>query len=71
MKKIGPLKISDEAHGLYDRIRAEGGDAEAFAAVMLEIATQMLRHGHLRWTGEEMECRTDRGTVSITVKHLK
>ena len=71
MKTIGPIKITESSAHFFETTKREGGDPDAFAGMLLEIAVQMVRHGYLKWNGHGFECQTDKGLFKAEIKNLK
>jgi deferrochelatase/peroxidase EfeB len=49
-------------------VRREGGNDIAFAGALFEMAIEMVRHGHIKWSEEGFECDTDKGKVTLNFK---
>lgn len=59
------INVSEETERFFKKMELDGGDPASFGGALMEMAVQMLRHGHIAWTGQGFECETKRGTVSL------
>lgn len=61
------IYVSETADNFLKKIKEEGGDDMAFAGVLFEMAIQMVRNGHITWSENGFECKTEKGLVTINV----
>ncbi len=67
-RQTPPLKLSEDSFKFLTRVKKEGGDPGAMASILLELAIQMLRSGHIHSGPEGLTCHTDKGTVKVKLR---